>query len=90
MMNNTINIEARDYEGLTDISVYVSTFMPYVEVTATLPSGKRTSVTAHGADPAGLGSDEPTVNWSALGSTSVADAIAYANLIRCAAAIVSS
>ena len=89
MMNN-ITIEARDYEGLTDIHVYVSTFMPYAEVTATLPSGKRTSVTAQGADPAGLGSDEPTVNWSALGSTSVTDALAYANHIRCAAAIVSS
>lgn len=61
----------------------------YTKVSTTLPSGRTASVELyHDFDaPFGFGGGDPavTVNWSALGSTSIADAAAYAALLARAA-----
>lgn len=91
MMNNTtIKITADDYARLSDI-VCTTPKRPggYGEVSATLPSGRTGTVTVRAAEPGATFGGEAGVNYAGMGTVTTEDALAYAGLIRLAAALVA-
>ena len=59
----------------------------HVEVQVALPEGGSVRVTIYGPEDWGGGPMPAKVNWSAIGSVSPADALAYAGAIALAASI---
>lgn len=93
MMNNTttFQITADDYARLSDI-VCTTPRRPgdYGEVSATLPSGRTGTVTVRAADePDAPFGKAAGVNYAGMGTVAIEDALAYASLIRIAAALVA-
>lgn len=96
MMNNTdsnalkVTVTADDYARLSDIVCTVPKRPGgYGEVSATLPSGRTGTVMVRAAEPdAPFGDGKAGVNYAGMGTVTTEDALAYAGLIRIAAALV--